>query len=66
MTPRCAMASSPSEWSGRATEVEIARKLDELGISRIEAGFPKVSSEDGEGITVMRQANLKAELRGFS
>jgi HMGL-like len=28
-------------------KLEIARKLDELGISRIEAGFPKVSPEDG-------------------
>ncbi len=25
-------------------KLEIARKLDELGISRIEAGFPKVSA----------------------
>jgi len=45
--------------------VEIARKLDELGISRFEAGFPKVSPEDGEALTVMRQANLKAELWAF-
>jgi isopropylmalate/homocitrate/citramalate synthase len=47
-------------------KLEIARKLDELGISRIEAGFPKVSPEDGEAITLMRGANLKAELWGFS
>jgi isopropylmalate/homocitrate/citramalate synthase len=37
-----------------------------VGISRIEAGFPKVSPEDGEAITLMRQADLKAELWGFS
>jgi isopropylmalate/homocitrate/citramalate synthase len=50
-------------------KLEIARKLDELGISRIEAGFPKVSpedGEDGEAITLMRKADLKAELWGFS
>ena len=47
-------------------KLEIARKLDELGISRIEAGFPKVSPEDAEAITLMRKANLKAELWGFS
>jgi len=47
-------------------KLEIARKLDELGISRIEAGFPKVSPEDGEAITLMRKANLQAELWGFS
>jgi len=47
-------------------KLEIARKLDELGISRIEAGFPKVSPEDGEAIKLMRKADLKAELWGFS
>src|SRR6185437_9727774 len=39
--------------------------LDRLGISRIEAGFPRVSSEDGEAIQLILQANLKAEIWGF-
>ena len=47
-------------------KLEIAHKLDELGISRIEAGFPKVSPEDAEAIQLMQKANLKAELWGFS
>lgn len=47
-------------------KLEIARKLDELGVSRIEAGFPRVSPEDAEAIQLMRKANLKAELWGFS
>ncbi len=47
-------------------KLEIARKLDELGISRIEAGFPKVAPEDAEAIQLMQKANLKAELWGFS
>jgi isopropylmalate/homocitrate/citramalate synthase len=47
-------------------KLEIARKLDELGVSRIEAGFPKVSPEDAEAIQLMQRANLKAELWGFS
>jgi isopropylmalate/homocitrate/citramalate synthase len=47
-------------------KLEIARKLDELGISRIEAGFPKVSAEDAEAIQLMQKANLQAELWGFS
>jgi isopropylmalate/homocitrate/citramalate synthase len=47
-------------------KLEIARKLDELGISRIEAGFPKVSPEDAEAIQLMQKANLQAELWGFS
>src|SRR5271170_1678747 len=47
-------------------KLEIARKLDELGVSRIEAGFPRVSPEDAESIQLMQKANLKAELWGFS
>jgi isopropylmalate/homocitrate/citramalate synthase len=47
-------------------KLAIARKLDELGINRIEAGFPRVSVDDAEAITLMIKANLKAELWGFS
>jgi isopropylmalate/homocitrate/citramalate synthase len=47
-------------------KVEIARKLDELGVSRIEAGFPRVSVEDAEAIQLMQKAGIKAELWGFS
>ena len=47
-------------------KLEIARKLDELGVSRIEAGFPRVSPEDAEAIQLMQKARLKAELWGFS
>src|SRR5579862_2812994 len=47
-------------------KLEIAHKLDELGVSRIEAGFPRVSPEDSEAIQLMQRANLKAELWGFS
>lgn len=47
-------------------KLAIARKLDELGVSRIEAGFPRVSAEDAEAIQLMSKANLKAELWGFS
>jgi isopropylmalate/homocitrate/citramalate synthase len=47
-------------------KLEIARHLDALGVSRIEAGFPRVSAEDGEAIQLMQAAGLKAELWGFS
>jgi isopropylmalate/homocitrate/citramalate synthase len=47
-------------------KLKIARKLDELGVSRIEAGFPRVSPEDAEAIQLMQKANLNAELWGFS
>src|SRR3981189_308312 len=47
-------------------KLEIALKLDELGIARIEAGFPRVSQEDAEAIQLMQNARIKAELWGFS
>jgi isopropylmalate/homocitrate/citramalate synthase len=47
-------------------KLEIARHLDLLGVSRIEAGFPRVSAEDAEAIQLMQAAGLKAELWGFS
>ncbi len=47
-------------------KLEIAHKLDELGVSRIEAGFPRVSVEDAEAIQLMQKASIKAELWGFS
>ena len=47
-------------------KLEIARHLDALGVSRIEAGFPRVSAEDCEAIQLMQAAGLKAELWGFS
>src|SRR5258707_7314526 len=50
----------------RQQKLEIARQLDQLGVSRIEAGFPRVSPEDAEAIQLMQKAGLKAELWGFS
>ncbi len=47
-------------------KLEIARKLDALGINRIEAGFPRVSDDDAEAIQLMLKAGLRAELWGFS
>ena len=47
-------------------KLEIARKLDDLGVNRIEAGFPRVSPEDAEAIQLMQKAGMKAELWGFS
>ena len=47
-------------------KLEIARELDRMGVSRIEAGFPRVSLEDAEAIQLMQAAGLKAELWGFS
>ncbi len=47
-------------------KLAIARKLDELGIARIEGGFPVVSDEDNKAIELLNQADLDAEIWGFS
>lgn len=47
-------------------KLEIARLLDELGIDRIEAGFPRVSQDDWEAVRLISEAGLRAEIWGFS
>jgi isopropylmalate/homocitrate/citramalate synthase len=47
-------------------KLAIARALDRLGVDRIEAGFPRVSSEDAEAIRLIMAAGLGAEVWGFS
>jgi isopropylmalate/homocitrate/citramalate synthase len=47
-------------------KLEIARALDELGIDRIEAGFPRVSPEDRRAVELIQGAGLSAEVWGFS
>jgi isopropylmalate/homocitrate/citramalate synthase len=47
-------------------KVELARGLDELGVERIEAGFPRVSDDDWRAVELIRDAGLNAEVWGFS
>src|SRR5262252_5371634 len=47
-------------------KLEIARLLDELGVDRIEAGFPRVSDDDARAIRLISEAGLHAEVWGFS
>jgi isopropylmalate/homocitrate/citramalate synthase len=47
-------------------KVAIARKLAELGISRIESGFPRVSDDDTEAVRRILAANLSSEIWGFA
>ena len=47
-------------------KLEIARALDELGIDRIEAGFPRVSKDDTEAFRAIAAAGLRAEIWGFA
>lgn len=47
-------------------KLEIARALDEAGIDRIEAGFPRVSEDDRRAVELIAAAGLRAEVWGFS
>ena len=47
-------------------KTEIAQLLDELGVGRIEAGFPRVSEDDYEAVRRIAAAGLRAEIWGFS
>jgi isopropylmalate/homocitrate/citramalate synthase len=47
-------------------KLELALGLDELGIERIEAGFPRVSADDRRAVELILAAGLEAEVWGFS
>jgi len=47
-------------------KLAIAQALDELGVERIEAGFPRVSDDDRRAVELIRDAGLRAEVWGFS
>jgi isopropylmalate/homocitrate/citramalate synthase len=47
-------------------KLEIARALDEAGVDRIEAGFPRVSADDWRAVELIAAAGLRAEVWGFS
>ena len=50
----------------REEKVAIAKKLDALGVHRIEAGMPAVSAPDRAAISDIAALGLKAEIFGFS
>ncbi len=45
---------------------EIACKLAEMGIGRIESGFPRVSDEDTQAVKRILAENLSSEIWGFA
>jgi isopropylmalate/homocitrate/citramalate synthase len=47
-------------------KLEIAKLLDELGVDRIEAGFPRVSQDDWDAVAKIADAGLRAQVWGFS
>src|SRR2546427_7066448 len=50
----------------RAEKVAIARKLDEVGVHRIEAGMPVVSQDDFAAVKEIAHLGLKAKVVAFS
>src|SRR6266436_449616 len=50
----------------REEKVAIARKLDALGVHRIEAGMPAVSDQDKAAIQDIAALGLKSEIFGFA
>jgi len=46
-------------------KVRIAEMLNELGVERIEAGMPAVSSQDRKAIEEISKRNLKSKIFGF-
>ena len=51
---------------GPEDKLELARALDDAGIDRIEAGFPRVSEDDYQAVQLIAGAGLRAEVWGFS
>jgi isopropylmalate/homocitrate/citramalate synthase len=47
-------------------KLEVATLLDELGVDRIEAGFPRVSQDDWDAVKLVSAAGLRAQIWGFS
>lgn len=46
-------------------KVEIAKRLAEVGVDRIEAGMPAVSAEDREAIEEIKKLNLNSKIFSF-
>src|SRR5438045_9624434 len=45
-------------------KLEVAKLLDELGVDRIEAGFPRVSQDDWDAVQLIAAAGLRGEVWG--
>lgn len=56
---------TPGIVFSRKEKVEIAEKLSEAGVHRIEAGMPAVSDEDRQAIADIKKLNLKSKIFGF-
>jgi methanogen homocitrate synthase len=57
---------TPGVCFTKEQKLEIARKLDELGIKQIEAGFPIVSEKEAECVKAIANEGLNAEILALS
>jgi len=57
---------SPGVALSPENKLNIAKKLDELGVDAIETGFPIISEGEQTAIKMITQANLSAELCGLA
>jgi len=57
---------SPGVALSPENKLNIAKKLDELGVDAIETGFPIISEGEQTAVKMITQANLSAELCGLA
>ena len=57
---------SPGVSLSPEKKLSIAKKLDELGVDAIETGFPVISDGEKEGVKLIVNEGLKAELCGLA
>jgi len=57
---------SPGVALSPENKLNIAKKLDELGVDAIETGFPIISDGEQTAVKMITQANLSAELCGLA
>lgn len=57
---------TPGVCFGKEDKIEIAKKLDQLKIHQIEAGFPIVSKRERETVKAITSENLNAQILGLS
>ena len=57
---------SPGVALSPENKLNIAKKLDELGVDAIETGFPVISEGEQNAVKMITKANLSAELCGLA
>ncbi len=57
---------TPGICFSKNQKLEIAKKLDELGVKQIEAGFPAVSKQEEENVKTIVKEGLNAEILSLS